>query len=147
MPVPEQRQQARPDLRNVPALVDHRQPEPRAEVRASLPDPVEEAEVLGEAAERDVLAVVRRRLGIAVARGQRLDGPAERRPRLVEDDLLPRVDELERCSEPRQPAAHDRDSHRSSPFATTASFCGAESRVLPEKTSNEFASIRSSVAR
>ena len=96
-------------------LGEHRQREPRAEVRAALADAVEEAEVLGEAAERDVLAVVGRRLGIALALRQRLHGAAERRARLVQRDVGARVDELEGGGEACEPAADDGGLHRSKP--------------------------------
>ena len=104
-------------------------------------------EVLREAAERDVLAVVRRRLRIAFALRQRLDGAAERRSRLEHRHVGARVDEVECRGEPREAASDDDRLHRTSPFATTASFAGAESRVFSPKTSNPFASMRSSVAR
>ena len=47
----------------------------------------------------------------------------------------PAVHELERRGEPRQAAADDRDLQRKTPRATTASFSGVESRVLPWNTS------------
>ena len=148
MPVPQQRPAGSGRSSPIfPRLVDHRQPEPRPQIRTALADALEKAEVLGEAAERDVLAVVRRRLGIAVTRRERLHRAAERRTRLVEDDLRARVHELERRGEPREAAADDCDLHRKTPRATTASFAGVESRVLPWKTSKSFASIRSSVER
>ena len=78
------------------ALGDHRQREPRAQIRAALADAIEEAQVLGEATERDVLPVVGRRLGIAVARRQRLHCAAERRARLVHGHVDACIDELER---------------------------------------------------
>ena len=83
-------------------------------------------EVLREAAERDVLAVVGRRLRVALARGQRLHRAAERRPRLVERDVGAGVDEVERGGEPGEPAADDGDPHASSPRATIASFVRVE---------------------
>ena len=135
MAIAEHASEAWLDRRDLPVRGNHGQPEPRAEVRAALPDAVEEAEVFGEAAERDVLAVVRRRLRVSVARGQRLHRAAERRARLVENDLSPCIDELERRGEAREPAADDRDLQRKTPRATTASFAGVESRVFPWNTS------------
>ena len=147
MPVGDERRRRRADARHGAVLGDHRQREARAQHRAALADPVEEAQVLREAAERDVLAVVGRRLGIAVARGQRLHGAAERRPRLVERHLRAGVDEVERRRQPCEAAPHDRDPHRTSPRATTASFAGVESRHDGPKTSKPFASMRSSWPR
>ena len=121
--------------------------EPRPEVRASFADPVEKAQVLGEAAERDVLPVVGRRLGVALALGQRLHGTAERRPRLEQRHRGTRIDQVEGGGQACQPAADHSDSHRTRPRATTASFAGAESRHERPKTSNPLASIRSSWPR
>ena len=113
---------------------------------AALADPVEEAEVLGKAAERDVLAVVRRRLRVAVALRQRLHGAAERRPRLVHGDVGARVHQVERRSQSGEPAADDCDLH--SRFrATTPSFARVERRHDASKTSKPFASMRSSWPR
>ncbi len=145
--IAQQRAQPRLDCRDRPVRVEHGQGEPHAQVRAALADPLEEAQVLGEAAERDVLAVVGRRLRIALAVGQRLDGAAERRPSLVDGDGMPGVDQVERRGQPRQAAADDRDLHGRSPRATTASLRGVESRVFSPKTSKPLASIRSSVSR
>ena len=116
--------------RREPSSAMHGQREPRAQVRAALADALEEAEVLGEAAERDVLAVVRRRLGIAVALRQRLHRAAERRPRLVQRHVCARVHEVERGGEARRARRRrPRPSSRSeAPRATTASFAGVESR-------------------
>ncbi len=94
-----------------------------------------------------MLAVVGRRLGIALALGERLDGTAERRPRLVHRHGVARVDEVERRGEPREATADHRDLHGRSPRATTASLRGVESRVFSPNTSKPFASIRSSVSR
>ena len=94
-----------------------------------------------------MLAVVGRRLGVALAFRQRLDGAAERRPGLVHCHLDARVDELERRGKARQPAAHDGDLHRSSPRATTASLARVDSRHDRSKTSKPFASMRSSWPR
>ena len=93
-----------------------------------------------------MLAVVRRRIGIALPFRQRLHRAAERRPRLVDRHVVAAVDEVERSRESGQTAADDRGLHRQSPRATTASFAGAESRVRSPKTSQPLASIRSSVA-
>ena len=59
-----------------------------------------------------MLAVVGRRRRVALALGQRLDGAAERRPRLVEDDLVAGVGQLERRGEAGEPAADDGDPPR-----------------------------------
>src|SRR5205814_5164956 len=91
MPVAEQRERRAPDRRRPAMLVEHGQLELQAANRARLADPVEEAQVLGEAAERDVLAVVGRRFGIAVAARQGLHGAAEGGPRLVHRYLMARV--------------------------------------------------------
>ena len=131
MAVAQKRPQARLDGCDPAVLVEHRQAEARAEVRAALAYALEEAEVLGEAVERDVLAVVRRRLRVSLALGECLHRAAECRARLMEDDFLPRVHELERGGEAREPAADDRHLQRKTPRATTASFSGVESRVLP----------------
>ena len=98
-------------------LGEHRQREPRAQIRAALADAVEEAEVLGEAAERDVLAVVGRRLRIALALRQRLHRAAERRPRLVQRHVDACVDEVERRGRP------------ASPPPTTATFIASRFRA------------------
>jgi hypothetical protein len=82
-----------------------------------------------------VLAVVGRRLGIALAPRQRLHRPAERRPGLVQLDLVAGVGELERSAEPGQTPAHHSDLHRSSPAPTMRSFVSGESRREPSKTS------------
>ena len=126
---------------------DHRQGEPRAQDEPRFADAVEEAQVLREAAERDVLAVVRRRLRVALALRQRLHGAAQRRPRLEQRHLRARVDEVERGREPGEAASDDRRPHRSSPRATTASFAGVERRHDAPKTSKPFSSIRSSCPR
>src|SRR5205085_11878846 len=76
--VPEECAKARLDRRSLARLVEHRQRQARAGNGAAFPDPVEEAQVLGEAAESDVLPVVGGRLGIALALWQRLDGAAQR---------------------------------------------------------------------
>src|SRR5947209_18599383 len=103
-------------------LVQHGERETRAEIRAAFADPFKEPQVLGEAAERYVRAVVGRRLRVAVAFGQRLHRAAERRARLVERHVLAGIDELERGGKTGEAAAHDGDGHASSPRATTASF-------------------------
>ena len=128
-------------------LVEHGQLELQAANRARLADPVEEAQVLGEAAERDVLAVVGRRFGIAVAARQGLHGAAEGGPRLVHRYLMARVGQVERRRQPREPAAHDRHLHLKNPAPTMRSFVSGESRSEPSKTSKPRASIRSRVAR
>ena len=122
-------------------------PEPRPQIGTPFADALEKAEVLGETAERDVLTVVRGRLRIAIPRRERLHRAAERRARLVQDDLVPGVDQLERRRQPRQPRSDDRDSHRMNPAPTIRSLVSGERCGGPSKTSKPEASIRSSVAR
>ena len=83
MAVTEERRGRAADGRRAAVFGDHRQVKGKAAVRLTLADALEEAEVLREAAQRDVLAVVGRWLGVALALGERLDCAAERRPRLV----------------------------------------------------------------
>ena len=94
-----------------------------------------------------MLAVVGRRLGVALAVGQCLHGATERRPSLVHSHGMARVDEVERRGEAREASADNRDLHGRSPRATTASLRGVESRVFSPNTSKPAASIRSSVSR
>src|SRR5581483_5303229 len=96
VPVADNRERRTPDGGGAPVLADDGERQRLAPVRAAVADQVEEAPVLVEAAERDVLAVVGRRRRIACPLGQPLPGPAERRPRLVQRELVARVDELER---------------------------------------------------
>ena len=147
VPVAEKRQEPVADRRDAAALVDRRQRERLAAHVPGRADPLQEAQVRGEAAERDVLAVVGRRVGIALARRQRLHLAAEGRARLVERHVVARIDELERRGEPGQPAADHSRLHRRSPAPTTRSFASGDSRTEPPKTSNPSASIRSRVAR
>ena len=63
MAVPEERRGRAADGRRAAVFGDHRQVKGKAAVRPTLADAFEEAEVLGEAAQRDVLAVVGRWLG------------------------------------------------------------------------------------
>jgi hypothetical protein len=136
VPVAEETQ-AGADRRGPAAPVDHRQPQRLPAECLCRADTREEAPVGREAAERDVLAVVGRRRGIALALGERLHGTAERRPGLVKDDLVTRVDELERRREPGEAAADDGDaasSQRNEP-ATIRSFVGSDRRGGPSKTS------------
>ena len=73
-----------------------------------------------------MLAVVGRRVGVALALGQRLHRAAERRPRLEQRHLVAGVDELERGGEPREAAAdHDRPHRAATARALpTAERCG-----------------------
>ena len=144
MRVTQKSSHGRPYRCDAPILGDDRQREAPAHVRRALADAVEECEVLGEASERDVLAVVGRGFRIPVARGQRLHGAAERRARLVHGHLCARVDEVEPSGQPGETAADHRHLHRTSSRATTASFAGVESRHDSSKTSKPFASMRSS---
>ena len=128
-------------------LGDDRQRQRPADIGAALADPFEEAQVLGEAAEGDVLAVVRRRRRLARALGKRLHRPAERRPRLEQRHVGVRVDEVERGGEARETAADHCHLHRIRPRATTASFADVDSRQEAPKTSNSFASMRSRCPR
>ena len=129
-------------------LGDHRQREPRAQIRAAFADAVEEAEVLGEAAERDVLAVVGRRRGIAFALRQRLHRAAERRARLVQRH----VGAARRRARARR---RGRRGRRRRPPAFIATALVRRRRASPAsragtsapKTSKPFASMRSSWPR
>ena len=130
-----------------PSSRDHGQLEREPAVGAALADAVEEAQVLGEAAERDVLAVVGRRGRITLTLRQRLHGAAERRPRLVERDRVALVGELERGRETGQPASDDRAFMAGAlPAPTMRSFVSGESCGGPPNTSNPRFSIRSSVS-
>src|SRR5262249_16331992 len=133
------------DLRRASALVDHGQLERQPLHLSGAADPFEEREVLGEAAERDVLAVVGWWLRIAFTLGQRLHLAAERRPCLVKGHFVAAVHELPRGSGPGQAAPDYRGPHRASAAPTTRSFATGESVGAPPKTSNPSASIRSSV--
>ena len=110
-------------------------------------DPLEEAEVGVETTQRDVLAVVGRRRGVALAFGQRLHLAAECRPGFEERHLVAGIDELECRREPGQPAADDRRLHRASAAPTTRSLATGDSAGAPLKTSNPPSSIRSRVER
>ena len=80
-----------------------------------------------------MLAVVGRRVGIALARRQRLHGTAEGRARLEDGDLVPGVGEVERGGEAGEPAAHDdRPAHSA---ATARTLPTADSRGRCENTS------------
>ena len=146
MPVADERGGGSPDRRRAAVLRDHGQLEPEPAVGAALADAVEETQVLREAAERDVLAVVGRWGRIALALGQRLHRAAERRPRLVERDRVALVGELERGRETGEAASDDSRLHLSNPPATMRSFVPVESDGGPSKTSNPRLSIRSRVA-
>src|SRR3954471_23722306 len=124
----------------------HRQYERAPDIRTSLADPVEERQVLRKAAERDVLAVVRRRRRVALTLGERLHRAAECRPRFVERHVVARVDEIERCGEAGQAASDDGGPHQR-PCPTMRSFVSAERCGGPSKTSKPRSSMRSSVAR
>src|SRR5438132_10730372 len=136
MPVAQYRERVRVDRGRAAVVAEHREPEPRAQDRASLADPPEEAEVLGEAAERDVLAVVGRRLRVALPPRQGLHRASEGRPRLVERHLVPGVRELEGRTQPREPSSYDGDPHLRSAAPKVRSFVSGESRSEPSKTSN-----------
>jgi hypothetical protein len=147
VPVREERRQAGLDLGDGAVFPDDGQHERLPPNRASLADPLEEAEVLREAAERNVLPVVRSGLRIAFAPRQGVHRAAEPRASFVEHHLVALLDKLERCAETRETPSDDGDSHRRSPAPTMRSFVSGESRTEPSKTSNPRASIRSSVAR
>jgi hypothetical protein len=127
-------------------LVVDGQDEPSTHVRGAFTDAIEEPEVLAEAAEGDVLAVVRRRGRVALPLRQRLHRTAEGRPRLVHGHVVTGVDELQCSRQSRQTAADDRRLHQS-PRPTMRSFVSADSRGGPSKTSKPRSSIRSSVSR
>ena len=145
--VAQQRAEAVADRRHAAVLVDHGQVERDADDRTRAPDPIEKGEVVLEAAECDVLPVVRRWIRIALTARQRLHLAAEGRTCLEDDDLLTCVDELERGAEPGEPAADDGHPHRRKPPPTIRSLVSAERCGGPAKTSKSRASIRSSVAR
>ena len=117
------------------ALVDHRQREPDPPHRRRLTGERDELRPRGEAGERDVLAVVGRRRGVALPLGQRLHRAAEGRPRLEHGHLVALLAEPECGREAREAAAYHDDSHRSSPPPTIASLRAAERCGLPAKTS------------
>src|SRR5207248_6951742 len=98
-------------------------------------------------AERDVLAVVRRRRRISLALRQRLHRPAQRRTCFEQRDVVTSAQELEGGRATREAAADDRGSHRRKPSPTIRSFASADRRGGPANTSKPDASIRSSVAR
>ena len=113
-------QRPRAERADSPVLVDHGQLEPQAPDRARLPDPLEEAQILGEAAEGDVLAVVGRRRRVAVSLRQGLDGSAECRARLEQGHVGAGVEAVERGGEPGQATPDHRHSHvLTVPRATT----------------------------
>ena len=128
-------------------LVDHRQRETRAPQRSRLIDVPQEAEVLGEAAKRDVLTVVRRRPRITLALGECLDRAAQGRPSFEERDFVTRFQELERSRAAGEPTPDDHGLHRRRPSPTIRSFVSADRCGGPSKMSKPAASIRSSVAR
>jgi len=106
--ITKQRAEAVADLRCAATLVDHGQLERQPPDVVAAPDPLEELQILGEAAERDVLAVVRRRLGITLPLRQRLHLAAKSRPGLEQGHVMAGVDELQRRREPGQAAPnHD----------------------------------------
>src|SRR5262249_28160248 len=136
------------DGRDPALLVDDREAERLAPQRRSLSDPLDEAPVLAEAAEGNVLAVVGRRRRILLPLGQGLDRSPAGRPRLVQNDLVPRIDEFEGGGQAGEPAPDDGDPLGHSRFAPTIrSLVNVDSRGGPSKTSKPLASIRSSVAR
>ena len=147
MPVGEERGERRTDLGDGAILGEHRQGESLPDVGPGFADPVEKAEVLREAAERDVLAVVGRRIRIALALRQRLYRATERRTSLVERHVDACVDEVERRGETGQSAADNGSPHRTRPRATTASLLRVERRHDRSKTSKPFSSMRSSCPR
>src|SRR5919197_1868193 len=145
--VAEDRESARSDDRRRPVPVDHGQREPRAPHGGRLTDLVEECEVLAEAAERDVLAVVGRRLRIVFTLRKRLHGAAQSRTRLEQRDVVTVLQQLERRSEARQTTSDDNRLQRRSPSPTMRSFVNAERCGGSSNTSNPADSMRSSVAR
>src|SRR5919201_1415083 len=122
------------DERDAAVLVDDRQRKALTAERAELPDPAQECLVALEAPEGDVLAVVGRRGRIALTLGERLDGTAQRRPRLVERDLGPGVHQAQRGREAGQAPSYDHCLHNSAD-ATILSLVGSDSRGGPANTS------------
>ena len=79
-----------------------------------------------------MLAVVGRRLRVALPRGQRLHGAPQRGAGLQYGDVVPRVGQLERRGEPGEAPADHRRLHSA---ATARSLPTAESCGRCEKTS------------
>jgi hypothetical protein len=126
VPVAKEPERPGSDPRHAAVLGDHGQGERLTAHRPRLTDPCEEAEVLDAAAESDVLAVVGRRVGVALALRQGLHGASERRPGLEDGDVVARVGQLERRGEPREAAADHDGSHSAATARTlpTAESCG-----------------------
>ncbi len=120
------------DARDPAVFGDHGQRERLPPDRPGLSDPRQEAQVFRAATEGDVLAVVRRRVGITFTRRQRLDCASERGTGFQDGDLVPRFGEVERRGETGEAAA-DHDGFHSA--ATARSFPTVESCGRCEKTS------------
>jgi hypothetical protein len=104
-------------------------------------EPSEQAEVLGEAAQEDVLAVVQPE-AVALDRERRA---AESRARLEQRDLRAAVRELEGGRDPGQPAADDRRLQAAAPMrlrAATQPFSQAGSDTRRSSTDSGSRSIR-----
>src|SRR5262245_52122196 len=100
--VAEDRERRAADRGDAGVFADDRELEPATPVGAALADSVEEREVLGEAPERDVLPVVRRRRRVAVTLRERLHRTSQRRPGLEERDVVRRVGKLESGGQARE---------------------------------------------
>ena len=132
MAVAQEPEGARRDAGDAPVLGDYRERERLPPDRPGLAHALEEAEVLGAAAERDVLAVVGRRIRVALAHRQGLHRAAEGRPRLEDGDVVAGFGEVERGREAGKASAHDDSFHRA---ATARTLPTAESRGRLVKTS------------
>ena len=146
--VPQERQGPGAEQRHAPALVDDRQAQAeRVRTVPDCPDPLEEANVLGAAAERHVLAVVRAAAAGPLAFRQRLHRAAQRGASLEQRDVVAAVDEVERRREAREPTPDDDRFHaasRTSPEPITRSLPNADRLGLVVKTSYSRRSISSS---
>jgi hypothetical protein len=121
--VAQQLHRAGADRGDPAALVDHGHVEREPLEARRLAEILDEAEVGGAAAQRDVLAVVRRRRRVALALRQRLDGAAERRAGLQHHHLVALGAQVERSCCARDAAADDDGPHSgTSPRPTMASL-------------------------
>jgi hypothetical protein len=107
-------------------LVDHGQLERNSLHRPEAADSLEESQVLLETAERNVLAVVRRWIRIALPAGERLELSTERRPGFEEGDLVACIHEVKRGRQTGKTAADNGRLHRRSPEPTIRSFVSAD---------------------
>jgi len=145
MPVAKERSEPVADRRLAALLVDHRELERQPFDLAGTAHPLEEAQILVETAESDVLAVVGRRLRVALALGERLHLAAECWTSLEQPHIVAGIRQVERGREAGETATNHNNLHRASAAPTTRSLATGESDGGPSKTSKPSASIRSSV--